>query len=214
MKVLIIDNYDSFTFNLYQQIGCIIAGGVNKKEADEKIRVIRNDKTSIKDVLKINPSHIVLSPGPGEPSDKKYFGICDAIIRDVGPYVPVLGICLGMQGMASVFGGRIRKANIPAHGKTSIIHHDGRGIFYRLRRDFVAMRYHSLTVDRDELPTCLECSAFTQDENEEIVMGLRHRHYPIEGVQFHPESFASEEGMNLFSNFLYGSENIYETKVI
>jgi len=196
MKVLILDNYDSFTFNLYQYIGEILM----KKNAAFVIDVERNDAITLKEIKKRRYDRIVISPGPGDPRDKKYFGVCSDVILKLGKKTPILGICLGMQGIAAFFGGGIIRAKKPMHGKTSIIRHDGKGIFISLPQDLEVMRYHSLIVAKGSLPDCLEVTATAGDE----IMGIRHKEYPIEGIQFHPESFATEAGKTMLENFLLG----------
>lgn len=196
MKTLIIDNYDSFTFNLYQCIGELL-----KNRGDFTLDVIRNDQISLEEIIKRKYDKIIISPGPGHPADKAYFGICAEVITKVGPKIPVLGVCLGMQGIAYYFGGKVVKAKQPMHGKTSLINHNGKGIFLGLPQNLKVMRYHSLVADLDSLPDCLEISSKSSDTNE--IMGLRHKKYPIEGIQFHPESFATEGGKEMLKNFLF-----------
>lgn len=198
MKVLIIDNYDSFTFNLYQLVGEIL----ELSETDFSLEVKKNDELTIGEIKKINLDRIIISPGPGKPCDKKYFGVCGSVILELGRKIPLLGVCLGMQGIACCFGGNIVRAREPRHGKTSVVLHDQKGIFAGLPQELEVMRYHSLAVDEKSLPSCLEVTARTGD-NE--IMGLRHKIYPIEGVQFHPESFATEGGRQMVSNFLLRS---------
>jgi len=184
--ILVIDNYDSFTYNLVQYIGEII----------NEITVKRNDRITTDEVEKINPSHIILSPGPKRPEDS---GVCIDILERFASKYPILGVCLGHQAIGYVFGGKIINAPEILHGKVSEISHDGKTIFEGLKNPFKAARYHSLAVDSEGLPEELEISAKTKDE---IVMGLRHREYPVEGVQFHPESFITEGGKKLLKNFL------------
>lgn len=198
MKVLIIDNYDSFTFNLYQYIGEIL----REKDNNFIIDVFRNDEIALSEIIDKKYDRIVISPGPGDPSDRAYFGVCADVLTKLGLQTPVLGVCLGMQGMAHYFGGKVVKANKPMHGKTSIITHDGKGVFKNLPQNLEVMRYHSLVADKKSLPECLEISASVNDSTYEI-MGLRHKKYPIEGIQFHPESFATEAGKKMLSNFLF-----------
>ncbi len=205
MKVLIIDNYDSFTFNLYQSVGEILQSRIRSF----KIDVFRNDKVTVAQIKKKSYDRIIISPGPGDPGDKKYFGVCADVITKLGKKTPVLGVCLGMQGMAHYFGGRVKRALKPMHGKTSIITHDGKGIFHDISQKIEVMRYHSLVADRKSLPACLEISAVVNEPSfakasAGEVMGLRHTKYPIEGVQFHPESFATEAGKMILTNFLLG----------
>lgn len=196
MKLLIIDNYDSFTFNLYQCAGEILKA----KEDNFVVDVLRNDGITVEEIKKRNYDKIILSPGPGEPSNRAYFGVCADVLTDLGKTTPILGVCLGMQGMAYVFGGRVKRALKPMHGKISIIKHDGKGIFKNIPQNIEVMRYHSLVAEKKSLPKSLEITAKSQDANE--IMGLRHKTYPIEGVQFHPESFATEAGKILLTNFL------------
>lgn len=193
MKVLLIDNYDSFVYNLVQYVGILGYDPI----------VYRNDKISIEDVRSVKPDRIVISPGPGTPEDIRYFGLCSKILLQISPEVPTLGVCLGHQGIGYVFGGRIRRAKRLMHGKTSRIVHDGHSLFKEVPNPFEATRYHSLVVDRDSLPTTLKVTATTLDDDE--VMGIKHTRYPIEGVQFHPESIKTEYGITILKNFLeYG----------
>jgi len=186
VKLLVIDNYDSFTYNLVQHFG----------ELDVDLVVKRNDEISIDEVKKLKPERICISPGPGRPENA---GICSDVIRELGPHIPILGVCLGHQCIAQVFGGEIVRAEKLMHGKTSMIHHSGRGVFENLAEPLEATRYHSLIVRRESLPDSLEVTAET-DENE--IMGLQHRQCPIHGVQFHPESILTSEGKKLLANFL------------
>jgi anthranilate synthase component 2 len=187
-SVLLVDNYDSFTYNLYQYLG----------ELGAEVRVVRNDELSAEAALALAPDRIVISPGPGTPDQA---GITLDLIRRAAGRIPVLGVCLGHQALGQAFGGEVRRAPKLMHGKTSQIHHDGRSVFARLPDPFTATRYHSLVVDRDSVPESLEISAWTDDG---IVMGLRHREYPLEGVQFHPESILTTVGKDLLRNFLEG----------
>lgn len=212
MNVLIIDNYDSFTFNLYQYVGEILQTLDSDKEAS--VIVKRNNEITLADVEAMNLDRIIISPGPGSPDDPAYFGICSEVIETLGKTVPLLGVCLGMQGIAHVFGGDVVRASVPMHGKVSSIRHDNSGIYQGLPQELEIMRYHSLVVKADTIPSCLtitsvvandSCaelsfaeSALTGDE----IMGLAHKDYPIQGVQFHPESFATEGAKRLLSNFL------------
>ena len=212
MKVLIIDNYDSFTFNLYQYVGEILQTVSGSENAD--VIVKRNDEISLADVQAMNLDRIIISPGPGSPDDPAYFGVCAEVIETMGKTVPLLGVCLGMQGIAHVFGGKVVRAGVPMHGKTSPIRHDNQGVYHGLPQDVDIMRYHSLMVQADDLPECLTVTAAVTSEdqaelgltalvaNGEEIMGLRHKDYPIQGVQFHPESFATEGAKRLLSNFL------------
>ena len=185
--VFVLDNYDSFTYNLVQYLG----------ELGAAIRVRRNDQVTVEEVAALQPTHIVISPGPGRPEDA---GITEDVIRRFSESVPVLGVCLGHQAIGSVFGGRIVRAPVPVHGKTAVIEHDGRGIFGGLTGPFAAARYHSLVVAEDDLPADLEVSARTRDDA--IIMGLRHRSRPVHGVQFHPESVMTGEGRRMLRTFL------------
>lgn len=184
--ILMIDNYDSFTYNLVQYLS----------ELGEKLVVYRNDKISIKEIQKLRPSHIVISPGPGRPCDA---GISREVIKKFGGKIPVLGVCLGHQCIAEVFGGKIVSARRLMHGKTSMVYHNGRGIFKGLPNPFEATRYHSLIVKRKSLPKTLQIVARTK-ENE--IMALRHRRFPVWGVQFHPESILTASGRKLLKNFI------------
>lgn len=195
MKVLIIDNYDSFTYNLYQYVGSLL----EEKRLQFTLDVVRNDKITVREINKGKYDRIIISPGPGDPSDKKYFGVCAEVITNIGRKTPLLGVCLGMQGIAHYFGGRVIKARLPMHGKTSIIKHDGKGIFAGLPQGLEVMRYHSLIAEKGTLPKVLEITAEAGGE----IMGLRHKIYPIEGIQFHPESFATEGGKRILTNFLF-----------
>jgi anthranilate synthase/aminodeoxychorismate synthase-like glutamine amidotransferase len=184
--LLVIDNYDSFAYNLVQYLG----------ELGAALAVHRNDAVTVDAVEALSPSAIVVSPGPGAPADA---GISPEVIRRFAGRRPILGVCLGHQAIGEVFGGRIARAPRPIHGKTSRIHHDGRGIFAGLPDPFEATRYHSLIVERGSVPDCLEVSAWTDDG---LVMGLRHRSAPVDGVQFHPESILTTAGKALLANFV------------
>ena len=190
MKVLVIDNYDSFVYNLVQYIG----------ELGGEPLVYRNDKLTLKQAEKLIPERIVISPGPGTPEDVRYFGVCSEILRHMSRKIPTLGVCLGHQGIISTFGGKIVPAKRLMHGKISRIKHDGQGVFRGLKNPFVATRYHSLVGDENAIPPCLKITAESLDDGE--VMGVRHTLYPIEGVQFHPESILTEMGKKLIKNFL------------
>lgn len=204
MKILIIDNYDSFTFNLYQNIGEILY----ERGGDFVLDVVRNNELSLQEIKKRKYDKIIISPGPGDPSNSLYFGVCSDVILDLGKTTPILGVCLGMQGIAYYFGGRVVRAKKPMHGKTSIIAHNESGIFNDLPQNIEVMRYHSLIVEKESLPDCLEITAVTQPRSGEEIMGLRHKEYPIEGIQFHPESFATEGGKILLANFLFGGKSL------
>ena len=184
--LLLIDNYDSFTYNLFQYLS----------ELGEEITVVRNDKIDLDEIEKLAPERIVISPGPGTPLQA---GISNEVISRFGARLPVLGVCLGHQCVGNAYGAVVGHAGEIKHGKSSLVHHDGKGIFKGLISPFPAIRYHSLAVQRDGLPDCLEVSAWT-DNN--IIMGLRHREFPVEGVQFHPESIMTRVGKDLLRNFL------------
>jgi anthranilate synthase component II len=184
--LLVVDNYDSFTYNLVQYLG----------ELGATLAVRRNDEVGLDAIEALDPEAIVVSPGPGTPADA---GVSSAVIRRFAGRRPVLGVCLGHQCIGEVFGGRVGRAPAPIHGKTSWIHHDGAGVFAGLPNPFEATRYHSLVVHRDGLPDCLAVSAWTADG---LVMGLRHRTAAVEGVQFHPESILTGAGKALLANFL------------
>lgn len=184
--LLIIDNYDSFTYNLAQYFA----------ELGAEVQVVRNDAISLPDIEKFFPGGIVISPGPGRPEKA---GITPQVISSFSGRLPILGVCLGHQAIGSVYGGEVIRAKKVMHGKQSLIHHDGRGVFKGIPSPFTAIRYHSLLVDPDSLPDCLEISARTEDGE---IMGLRHRHYQVEGVQFHPESILTEHGYTMLGNFL------------
>lgn len=185
--LVVIDNYDSFTYNLVQYLG----------ELGADPQVFRNDAITVDEVRNLQPSHIVISPGPGEPDDG---GISNDVIRELGPDTPLLGVCLGHQCIGQVFGGKVNRAPRLMHGKTSAVYHKGRGVFYGVPSPFQATRYHSLIVE-EPLPDFLEVLAFTSQGE---VMGLVHKEYPITGVQFHPESILTEHGKRILQNFLEG----------
>jgi anthranilate synthase component II len=184
--LLIIDNYDSFTYNLVQYFG----------ELQANIVVRRNDEVTAGDIKKLCPDRICISPGPGRPEDA---GISEEVVREMGSRVPILGVCLGHQCIAQVFGAQVVRADKLMHGKTSMIHHKNRGVFQNLAQPLEATRYHSLIVRRESLPDSLEITAQTDDGE---IMGLQHREFPIYGVQFHPESILTAEGKKLLANFL------------
>ncbi len=204
MKVLILDNYDSFTYNLYQYVGEILTARLPAQAGGEPftLDVVRNDEITLAQIQKRGYDRIIISPGPGEPSDRAYFGVCADVLTEVGKTTPVLGVCLGMQGMAHYFGGKVVHAKEPMHGKTSMIEHDGAGVFKGLPQNIDVMRYHSLIADKQSLPACLTVTATAKDSGE--IMGLRHTEYPIEGIQFHPESFATQGGKQILENFING----------
>jgi len=184
--ILLIDNYDSFTYNLAQML----------EQMDQEIEIFRNDRIDIQGIEALGPSALMVSPGPGTPADS---GVSIEAIYYLGPHIPVLGVCLGHQAIAAVYGAKVIRADRIMHGKTSMIFHDGRSIYRNLAHPFEAVRYHSLIVERDSLPDCLEVSAWT---GEGEIMGIRHRNHPVEGVQFHPESILTESGPHLLQNFL------------
>lgn len=190
--IFLLDNYDSFTWNLVQRIG----------EIDGSLQIVveRNDQISLDAIAELKPERIVISPGPCTPAEA---GLSRDVIRCFGPEVPVLGVCLGHQCLADVYGARVERAGRLMHGKTSMIHHDGTGVFAGLPEPFEATRYHSLIVPRESIPECLQITAWVdEDEHGYEVMGLRHRDYPVYGVQFHPESFLTGRGHDLLRNFL------------
>ena len=184
--ILLIDNYDSFTYNLLQYLG----------EMGEEIRVFRNDQLRPSEAVAMNPSHLVISPGPKTPEEA---GICCELILSLAQKVPILGVCLGHQCIAAAFGAKVGFAKQLMHGKTSRIYHDGRTIFSGVPNPMEATRYHSLIVENEGIPECLEVSAWTEERE---IMGIRHRQYPTEGVQFHPESILTPQGKNLLRNFV------------
>lgn len=163
--------------------------------------VFRNDKITIEEIEKMSPSGIVISPGPGHPADKRSFGICNEVITIIGPKIPILGVCLGNQGIAYSYGGKVINAKHVRHGKTSTIKHYGGLLFYDLRNPFIATRYHSLVADPKTVPSCLEITATSIDDGE--IMGLQHKRYPIYGVQFHPESVLTKDGSKILLNFIH-----------
>lgn len=185
--VLVIDNFDSFTYNLVQYLG----------ELGARPTVYRNDAITLGEIEALSPSHIVISPGPGRPEDA---GISPRVIEAFGPRIPLLGVCLGHQAIGHVFGGRVVRAPRPVHGKTSLVEHDGKGLFAGLRGALSAARYHSLCVADEDWPAALDVAARSADDR--VVMALRHRSMPIHGVQFHPESVLTPDGRHLLRNFL------------
>jgi len=191
MKVLMIDNYDSFTYNLVQYLG----------ELGAEVEVVRNDQIGVNDILGSDASHIMVSPGPCTPNEA---GISMAAIEALGGIKPILGVCLGHQSIGQVFGGTIIHANEIMHGKTSMVKHTGVGVFSGLNNPFEATRYHSLVIARQSLPDCLELTAWTENDDGSVdeIMGVRHKSLAIEGVQFHPESILTEHGHDLLRNFL------------
>jgi anthranilate synthase/aminodeoxychorismate synthase-like glutamine amidotransferase len=214
MRVLIIDNYDSFTFNLYQYAGEILMEGAAQTGTQPEVIVKRNKDITIRGIQDLAPHKIIISPGPGSPDDEQYFGVCKQTILELGKTIPVLGVCLGMQGIAHCFGGKVVRAPIPMHGKISAIQHNGQGVFKGMPQFLEVMRYHSLMVQAEGLPSCLEVTSLVNTTGQpfsdlkvaaqegHIIMGIRHTQYPIEGIQFHPESFATEGAKSLLRNFL------------
>jgi anthranilate synthase/aminodeoxychorismate synthase-like glutamine amidotransferase len=196
--LLLIDNYDSFTYNLFQYLS----------ELGQEVWVTRNDKVSLDEIEIRFPHRIVISPGPGTPEQA---GICNEVIRHFGNRIPILGVCLGHQCVGYSYGAKVDRAGEIKHGKSSLIYHDGKGLFEGLPNPFSAIRYHSLAVMPNDLPGCLEITAQTSDN---MIMGLRHRQFPVEGVQFHPESIMTEVGKDLLKNFLkQGSINDSQNKI-
>ena len=195
MKFLIIDNYDSFVYNIAQYLG----------ELDVQCDVIRNDKITIDEITKANYDAIIISPGPGTPEDEKYFGICTKVIKEIGPKKPLLGICLGHQGIIHAFGGKVTNAGCVRHGKTSPINHSSTSLFNAVKNPFRATRYHSLVGDKTIIPDSLEVTATAADDSE--IMAVRHKDYLIEGVQFHPESIMTEDGKKILENFVKEVKN-------
>ncbi len=186
--LLLIDNYDSFTYNLFQYLS----------ELGEEVTVVRNNKVTLEEIDRMQPERIVISPGPSTPLNA---GISNDAIRYFGTRLPILGVCLGHQCIGHSYGGLVVQANQIMHGKSSLIHHDSQGVFRGLPEPFPAIRYHSLVVQREGLPQCLEVTAWTDDGT---IMGIKHRQHPVEGIQFHPESFMTEGGKDILRNFLKG----------
>ena len=189
--LLMIDNYDSFTYNLVHYFA----------ELGQEVKVVRNDELSIEDIKQLNPEFIVLSPGPCTPNEA---GICLSVLEQLSGKFPIFGVCLGHQSLGQAFGGKVIRAKTIMHGKTSMIHHNGKGAFTGLPSPFEATRYHSLVVEQESLPECLEITAWTQHEDGSLdeIMGLRHKTMRVEGVQFHPESILTQHGHDLLNNFL------------
>ena len=185
--LLMIDNYDSFTYNLVQYLG----------ELGQRVAVYRNDQITLDDVYVLSPAHIVISPGPCTPNEA---GISVDLVREYGQQIPILGVCLGHQSIAQAYGGTIVPAGTLMHGKTSMIAHQGQGVFKDVPSPFQATRYHSLVADRESLPDCFEVTAYSEDDGE--IMGIRHLEHPVEGVQFHPESILTQYGHKLLQNFI------------
>ncbi len=190
MKFLIIDNYDSFVYNIAQYLG----------ELGVDCDVKRNDKITVDEIKERNYDAIIISPGPGTPEDKKYFGVCTDVIKEIGPTKPILGVCLGHQGIIHAFGGKITNAGCVRHGKTSLIKHVDEPLFKDVKNPFRATRYHSLVGDKTIIPDSLEVTATAEDDAE--IMAVRHKDYLIEGVQFHPESIMTEDGKKILANFI------------
>ena len=193
---LVVDNYDSFTYNLVHLIG----------ELGPELKVVRNDKISVDEVVKLDPEGIILSPGPCTPTEA---GICLETITRLGALMPIFGVCLGHQAIGQAYGGRVIRAPHLMHGKTSMIRHDGRGLFRGINDDFTGARYHSLVVERDTLPACLSPVASSDDG---LIMGMMHIEHPVHGLQFHPESIASENGAKLVQNFLDIARDFNDTR--
>ena len=189
--LLMIDNYDSFTYNLVQYLG----------ELGQEVKVVRNDALTLAEIVALQPAQIMISPGPGTPDDA---GVSLQLLQELGASVPVFGVCLGHQALGQAFGGKVIRAKQIMHGKTSMIHHKGLGVFAGLPNPFEATRYHSLVVEKSSLPDCLEVTAWTEhpDGSLDEIMGLRHRTLKLEGVQFHPESILTQHGHDLLRNFL------------
>ena len=190
MRILVIDNYDSFVYNIAQVLG----------ELNIQTTVKRNDKISLASVRKMNPDGIIISPGPGHPADRKYFGNCIDIIVNLGVIIPILGVCLGHEGIVNAFGGSVINAKKVRHGKTSPIGYNSSKLFADISNPFSATRYHSLVADPRNIPQCLEVTAKALDDGE--IMGVRHKRYLIEGIQFHPESVLTPDGQKIFQNFI------------
>ncbi len=190
MKILVIDNYDSFVYNIAQILGELGAEPI----------VVRNDKITVEQIRAMNPDGIVISPGPGHPADRKYFGVCTDVIREIGQKTPILGVCLGHQGIVHAFGGKVINAKKVRHGKTSPIQYSSDRLFENVANPFKATRYHSLVAEQETIPNCLEVTARALDDGE--IMGIKHKEYPIEGVQFHPESVLTGEGRKMLQNFI------------
>ena len=195
MKFLIIDNYDSFVYNLAQRLG----------ELGVTSNVIRNDELTIEQIKNGGYNAIIISPGPGTPDDKRYFGICKEVIQELGPTTPILGVCLGHQGIISCFGGKVVNAGNVRHGKTSQVKHYDDSMFNGIKNPFRATRYHSLVGDKTIIPDSLKITAVAEDDGE--IMGVSHKEYLIEGVQFHPESILTDEGTKILENFIKRVKN-------
>ena len=206
--VYLVDNYDSFTYNLYQYIGEVLTTAkLNNQIGDFEVIVARNDQVTVADIEAAHTDRIIISPGPGSPEDESYFGVCAQVITELGPKIPLLGVCLGMQGIVHCFGGKVVKAFVPMHGKVSPISHDGMGIFKDIPDQLEVMRYHSLMAAAESMPDCLALTAVVGDLGSDSyeIMAVKHKQFPIQGIQFHPESFATEGGKELMKNFLLAS---------
>jgi len=190
LKFLIIDNYDSFVYNIAQYLG----------ELGVECDVIRNDRITLEEIKKRNYDAIIISPGPGTPEDKKYFGVCSDVIKDMGSQTPILGVCLGHQGIIDAFGGKVTNAGCVRHGKTSLVDHTDSELFKGVKNPFRATRYHSLVGDKTVIPDVLQVTATASDDGE--VMAIQHKEYLIQGVQFHPESIMTEDGKKILGNFI------------
>ena len=207
MSILILDNYDSFTFNLYQLVAEISAeptsgptsGPTAELRTPSPPTVCRNDEITVQEIRDLSPRRIIISPGPGNPENPEYFGVCRQVILELGPHIPILGVCLGHLGLAEAFGGRIVRAPQPRHGHSSPIRHAGSSLFKNLPDPLEGMRYHSLIIERETLPDCFKVIAWT---DEGLIMGIRHRTYPLIGVQFHPESIGTSRGRDILRTFL------------
>ncbi len=197
MRIVIIDNYDSFTYNLAQQIATVVEG---ETRISIDPMVFRNDRITLGEIVALDADAIVISPGPGHPANKRDFGVSADIITNMYDKVPILGVCLGHQGIVHLFGGKVVRAKRPRHGKTSMIKHNNNGILAGLNNPFRATRYHSLVAEPNSIPTCLEVTAYALDDKE--VMGIMHKRYPLFGVQFHPESVLTDDGNRIIINFL------------
>ena len=203
--VYLVDNYDSFTYNLYQYIGEVLTTAkLNNQIGDFEVIVARNDQVTVADIEAAHTDRIIISPGPGSPEDESYFGVCAQVITELGPKIPLLGVCLGMQGIVHCFGGKVVRAYVPMHGKVSPIRHDGMGIFKDIPDQLEVMRYHSLMAAAESMPECLALTAVVGNLGSDSyeIMAVKHKQFPIQGIQFHPESFATEGGKELMKNFL------------
>ena len=195
MKFLILDNYDSFVYNIAQYLG----------ELGVECDVIRNNKITLEQIKKNKYDAIIISPGPGTPEEKKYFGVCSDVIKDMGPTTPILGVCLGHQGIIQAFGGKVTNAGCVRHGKTSLVEHTNSELFKDIKNPFQATRYHSLVGDKTIIPDILEVTAIAADDGE--IMAISHKEYLIQGVQFHPESIMTDEGKKILANFINQVKN-------